>query len=219
MICKEYKCIFVHIPKTAGQSVEYFFLRLLGLSWQQRTPLLLRFNADPRLGPERLAHLTAEEYVRCGHIDQIQFASFFKFSFVRNPWARLVSEYRYRNYVNRISFKDFLTKGLPPAGPSDAYRHIVPQYDFLHDSKGRLLVDFVGRFENLQDDFDIVCSRLGITESTLPHVNQSKPGHGSLAGQSGPASHYSDYYDEETRGLVATMYSKDIDAFGYEFGK
>lgn len=132
MISERFRCVFVHIPKTAGQSVEHFFLKLHGLSWEERAALLLRYNRDPKLGPERLAHLKAGEYVECGHISSGDFLRYFKFSFVRNPWERLVSEYLYRGYCMEHTFREFVTCGLPPEdGYSDAHRHIIPQYNYL----------------------------------------------------------------------------------------
>jgi site-specific recombinase len=77
MICKEYNSLFVHIPRTAGQSVEHFFLRLLGLCWQDRYRLLLRINQDPKRGPRRLAHLTASEYVSLGYLTASEFDSYY----------------------------------------------------------------------------------------------------------------------------------------------
>lgn len=218
--------MFVHIPKVAGRSVESFFLDLHGLAWKQKAALLLERNTDPGRGPERLAHLTAEEYMRCGHLSGEEFRSLFKFAFVRNPWARLVSEYRYRHYDRRRSFREFVTTGLPTRDAySDFYRHIMPQYEFLHDADGELLVDYVGRFETLQNDFDTVCSRLGITESTLPHVNSSgvRPG---ILGRvknwiprrtGSPGMPFRSYYDEELVEIVGEIYAKDISTFGYRF--
>lgn len=212
MISDKYRCIFVHVPKAAGQSVESFFLNLHGLAWKDRAPLLLRHNPDPARGPQRLAHLTAREYVDCGHITREDFNAYFKFSFTRNPWARLVSEYQYRNLDGTLSFRDFLLGGLPAkSNYTDAYRHIIPQYDFLHDEAGNLLVDFVGKFEQLQVDFDCVCSRLGIADSTLPHANAS-------AGKGPKRPHYTAYYDPETEEVVRQMYRKDIETFQYRFG-
>ena len=95
MICHDFRTIFVHVPKTAGQSVEMVFLNKLNLTWEQRAPLLLRPNSDPAKGPPRLAHLYASEYVSCGHISDEDFARYFKFSVVRNPWARAVSVYKF----------------------------------------------------------------------------------------------------------------------------
>ncbi|WP_422127914.1 sulfotransferase family 2 domain-containing protein [Vibrio hannami] len=101
MISHHHKCIFVHIPKNAGQSVEHVFLNLLGLNWETRAPLLLRYNDKPELGPPRLAHLKANEYVRYNYLTQEMFDDYFKFAFVRNPWSRTVSMYKYLGYSKK----------------------------------------------------------------------------------------------------------------------
>lgn len=232
MICHRYRCLFVHVPKTAGVSVEHVFLRLLGLTWATRAPLLLRANDDPRLGPPRLAHLTASEYAACGHLTPEQFGSYFKFSFVRNPWDRMVSEYKYRGYPVKIDFKTYLRDHLPPVGWTDAYRHVVPQYDFLHGPDGRQLVDFVGRYESLQADFDRICDRLDIVRTVLPRANRSldDPPPRTFRGlrkqlrralwsreREHTFAHYTEYYDDESREHVARLFRKDIEAFRYSF--
>ena len=230
------KCLFVHIPKAAGQSIESVFVSRQGLSWQQRGALLLKPNQDPANGPPRLAHLTAAEYVRLGHMSEQQFGEYFKFSFVRNPWARMVSEFKYRQGLGEQAyqgkFKDFLFKRFPlPSADNyalakDGYRHVLPQWQFLYDEKGEQLVDFIGKFENLQGDFNRVCQRLQIPEQTLPHnnrnlatglrqrllqkVRQQLP---MLANK----RHYSAYYDNESQALIGRLYEKDIALFDYQF--
>ena len=227
MICHPLQCIFVHVPKTAGQSVEQFFMDQQGLDWNNdRDKLLLQNNTDPALGTEKLAHLSASEYVECGHISQEQFSSYYKFAFVRNPWTRLLSEYRYRNYFHHHSFKDFVLHKLPKPGWDDKYRHIMPQYDLLYDTKGNCLVDFIGRFETLQQDFDRVCSHLGIEDSALPHRNRSDKKSRDLKrkfrnilfmnGENRLRS-LTDFYDDEIREAVDNYYRIDIETFGYKF--
>jgi hypothetical protein len=229
MICRPYSCVFVHIPKTAGQSIEQFFMDLLGLDWKEdRDKLLLRQNDNPALGTEKLAHLSASEYVNCGHMTEQEFSSFFKFSFVRNPWSRILSEYRYRNYFHHHSFKDFVINKMPAPGFDDKYRHVMPQYEMLYDRDGKLLVDFVGRFENLQQDFDRVCEKLGFEDSLLPHRNPSDKKSRDLKRKfrnilfmngENRFQGLDDYYDDETREAVAKYYRIDIETFGYEFNK
>ena len=232
MLCPKYNCLFVHIPKTAGQSIERVFLSLSDLTWATRSALLLRRNNDPALGPPRLAHLKALEYVTYGYVTPKQFDALFKFSFVRNPWDRIVSEYKFRRYPRRFDFKSFLFEHVPEPGEKH-YFHVMPQHEFLFDAEGKCLVNFVGRFEKLKEDFNTICRQLAIPETPLPHANRSlaknseTKGVGSLldrltSSKSEKAhtfTHYTEYYDDESREYVRCMYEKDIDVFGYEFGE
>ncbi len=204
MLSHHHKCLFIHIPKTAGQSIEHMFLNSLSLSWEERAPLLLKYNPDPSKGPERLAHLTADEYVNCGYISPELFSRYFKFTFVRNPWDRLVSEYKYRGYDNQFSLDDFIRYHLPKAGMSDNYRHLIPQSHFFSKDHN---VDFIGRFENLQDDFTVVAEKLGLETSLLPHVNASR----------NHLQAYQDCYTDFSRKWVADMYQEDISRFNYVY--
>ncbi len=229
MICRDYNCLFVHIPKAAGQSIEQFFMNILQLDWDRdrdRAVLCLQSNDDPSRGTEKLAHLSAAEYVECGYLTAEEYAGFYTFSFVRNPWARILSEYRYRNYFQHRSFRDFVLNKFPRPGWDDKYRHVMPQYDMLHDGQGRLLVDFVGRFENLQQDFSLVCEELGIPDSQLPHRNRSDKKSRDLKRRirnflfingENDCHSMADFYDDETRAVVGEYYRKDIETFGYEF--
>jgi len=227
MISSFDKCLFVHIPKVAGQSIELAFLNRAKLSWQQRGDFLLRQNSEPSLGPPRLAHLTAQEYYQLGYISQQSFESLYSFSFVRNPWDRLVSEYLYRKYP--FSFNDFITKDFPTASDDnyekglDAYRHIMPQYKFLYDEEGKLLVNFVGKFENLKDDFHQVSKNIVGEPVDLPYKNKTKINLNPLKKISqmllptNPKIHYSEYYDSDLIQWVHDHYAKDIALFDYKF--
>jgi len=103
----------------------------------------------------------------------------------------------------------------------------MPQYDFLHADDGRLLVDFVGRFESLQDDFNKVCAHLGLKDAELPHRNPSRKASRNRKRRIRNALYrngenhkraYVDFYDGQTHEYVAEMYRRDLDAFGYRFG-
>ena len=217
MISHHDKCVFVHVPKCAGQSIERFFLQRLGLDWDRRAPLLLRPNDNADLGPPRLAHLKAGDYVEKKWLTRQQFDSYFKFTFVRNPWDRTASFYRFLGYDRRCSFSRFVRYHLPRLLERKHW-FLCPQVDYLFDHEDRLLVDFVGRFEQLDADFRLVCERLGIPEATLPHVNDSRSGIQDLTRwlRRRPRP-YRDMFDSRSRTIVARVYGADIDAFKYGF--
>ena len=198
MISEKFETIFVHIPKTAGQSIETVFLSAQGLSWERRARLGLKANSDAARGPRRLAHLYAHEYVKCGHISQRDFDGYFKFSIVRDPYARALSEYRYRYAASGMTVDEFLDLPFSPDF-SDAARHLVPQARYVMDAEGRLLVDQIIKFESLDSTLGetwrrvfgsdrprvhwksrfhpkAVLGRLRGVGAHLPHKNKSIPG-------------------------------------------
>jgi hypothetical protein len=127
----------------------------------------------------------------------------FKFAFVRNPFDKAVSLYKFhtRNGVEKAdSFAEYLQAF------QDRYMDSEPQIQWLSDTDGTLLVDFIGRYENLQTDFDRICERLGIRSRTLPHKLKSR------------RKHYTEYYDRSAVEFVARMYQPDLDYFGYNYG-
>jgi hypothetical protein len=206
MICHRFRTIFVHIPKTAGQSVELVFLHKMGLTPETRGPLLLRENTDPRLGPERLAHLTAAEYINCGHVAPIDYAEYFKFAIVRNPWARLVSAYKFRTPPGGPSFRDFVLRYFPPPGRSRERLLVETQASFLCNTADQLLVDKVARHETLDEDMSEIFQRIFGERIGMPRINVSPD-----------QSDYRRFYDDDTRAFVEEFYRADIEMFRYSF--
>ena len=233
MICHHYKCVFVHIPKTAGQSIEHAFLNLLNLNWEMRAPLLLRYNDHQELGPPRLAHLKAEEYVSYKYLTQEMFDDYYKFSFVRNPWSRMISFYKYFGFNKRYEFKSFLLNVFKNRVWQETYWFVGPQSEFVCDKDGNILMDYIGKFENLQNDFNYVFQKLGLSPTDIPHVNKSKTTNPRLSFYPNQLAKYliyhinkkhmpsfksyQEYYDNESREFVAELYKKDINLFGYQF--
>lgn len=168
MISHHHACIFVHIPKCAGQSIEHVFLEDVGLDWDRRDPLLLRRNRNRALGPPRLGHLTAGDYTGLGWIPRSMFDSYFKFAVVRDPFARAVSLYRYT--CPGGSFADFAASLSTSRRDHFFFR---PQTDYV-EIDGRIAMDQVIRMEELKAGFETVRARLGLGPE-LRHVNASGP--------------------------------------------
>ena len=140
--------------------------------------------------------------------------NYFSWSFVRNPWDRLVSTYvnkildkhqgglnSWRNSIS--SFEEYILKVKKQnVMGKNCDRHIRSLCTFFPPD-----INFVGRVENLQQDFDIICDKIGIPQQILPHINKTKH------------KHYTEYYDDETRQIVAEKYARDIEYFGYKFGE
>ena len=177
MINHEHKCIFIHIPGTAGTSIEAVF------------------KADQWLGSNSVVkHLTASE-IKSSY--PVEYDTYFKFTAIRNTWSWLVSMFGKQS--THSVFKEFLKQEAPCC--------FVPWHKHLMSDYLTCDVDFIIRFENLQEDFDIVCDKIGIPKKQLPHIHNAKH------------KHYTEYYDEETKQIVAEKYAKDIEYFGYEFGE
>lgn len=136
-----------------------------------------------------------------------RFERYFKFTFVRNPWDRLVSEYeflrqtpahgRHRKVVAMADFQEFVAF---QARRKDAY-----QLNLLTDANGKICLDFIGRFEQLQQDFAEVCRRIGLDAKPLRHLKNSHRGD------------YHDYFTPELARSVAKTWGEEIEAFGYRF--
>lgn len=200
MISHKHRVIFVHIPKTAGQSIEHVFLSENGLAWGQRAALLLRQNRDPAAGPERLAHLFACEYVSCGHMAADDFSKYFKFAVIRDPLARLASAYRFRHHSLGISFRQFVEEQLITE-PLDLFsgrsRHIFPQSCFVCGGDGNVLVDKLIIFERLADEWPELSRTIFGRSLPLPLINVSPGPRDSL-------------YDPYTRSVARAYYQRDF---------
>ena len=212
-----YKTIFIHIPKTGGTSIE----AVLGMHGDRADVGVVPYPdqvADRQhFYGRRLQHLSAER-LRAELNDEALFASYFKFTVVRNPWERLVStsawsgrKWSTGQMLERQEFDAFVRRthaaltgahDLSRAGP--AYSHVVPQVSYIFDEAGQSLVDFIGRTETLERDWQVIRARLGV-EADLP--TRMKSVH----------RQYREYYDAETRDMVADIYARDIEAFGYHF--
>jgi hypothetical protein len=202
--------IFVHIEKAAGTSIQQALRPFGGVPSNSRLRRRLAWLGPlNRIGGVYRAvqfqeHATANEVKRCLPPDV--YASLFKFAFVRNPWDRLVSRYahllrstdrRRHSFISGLEkFEDFLKWEIQ--------RGSANQYSYVTDEQGNQIVDFIGHYERLEEDFATICARLKI-KAELPHANVSDH------------RDYRSYYTPETREFVADKFRRDIEMFHYNF--
>lgn len=194
MISTDCKFIYIGVPKTGTTSIE--------------SHIKTKYKIIP--------HCHKKHAPICLHNEK--YLDYFKFGFVRNPWDWVVSWYFYatdewnRPVRDQMSLKNWVyihnaCCGCNPLTVRCCYQPLVPQYKFLCNDQGDLIMDFVGRFESLQHDFDRACEKAGIHKYKLEFKNKSQ--------RSGS---YVDHYDSETKKLVSDLFEKDIDLFKYSFG-
>jgi len=180
------KPLFIHIPKAGGTSI---------------LSIVKQYNRDlPPCLHRPVTFYSEEERNSC-----------FVFSFTRNPYDRLLSSHQYLtggfgNPFN-IKFGKTLSSDFKNFVKNELHTyinkgHFKPMIHWLDDD-----IDFIGKIENYQHDFNTVCDKIGISRRQLPHKNKSNH------------KHYTEYYDDETRAIVADKYAKDIEYFGYKFGE
>lgn len=194
---KETNSIFIRIPKSAGRSLsKTIYGCLVG------------------------SHTKLRDYQLIFSESELEKA--FKFTIVRNPWDRLVSAYFFLKeggvcnqdkmfadkYLSNVNdFEDFVVNYLRKE-EIISFTHFIPQFDFLLVQE-KLDIDFIGYFENLEEDYNHIKSKFGIDEDVLlmkKNITKSRK-----------IKSYHEYYNEKTKKIVAEIYAKDIELFGYDF--
>lgn len=193
MISHTHKFIFIHIPKTGGTSIEKVLSRY-------------QTNNESRL------------HIPLGYYDDSLYRDYYKFAFVRNPWEKLVSQYFFTQKLKEKrglppynkSFKEFILEITGWSKGFVNFKNYKPwknpwQLPWIYDNNNNVGIDFIGRFENLQQDFKKVCHQLNLDIYKLPTLN-------NVARED-----YQHYYDNNTIETVREMYSDDINRFNYSF--
>ncbi|HJV28410.1 MAG TPA: sulfotransferase family 2 domain-containing protein [Aromatoleum sp.] len=216
LLSLKYNFLFVHTAKTGGTSVRDALSPLRFRDpWYPVQFLCSRLSAlsGHRLGikfPRHSKIVAAQEM-----LPQELFAKLFKFVFVRNPWDLQVSSFHHirRERPHLMShvetFEEFIRWKLDPERPYQYHvdTSIDLQSDYVIDLHGKVLVDFIGRYESLHDDFEEACRRIGVKAPELPHKRQAKD----------RGKDYRSYYTDELAAMVAERFAPDIQLFGYTF--
>ena len=204
LISDDHQFIFVHLYKAAGSSVKealrpYAASSIDRASFGERMLHRLRLASIKPYPHHLKASEIRERFPK-------EWDGYFTFAFVRNPWDWQVSLYSYMQQREQhwqhdlaksfSNFREYLDWRV------NEDKHL--QQEFLCDCNGQIIVDFVGRVETIEKDFEYICGEIGIVES-LPHKNKSKH------------RDYKSYYDDYTRSLVDEHFALDIERFGYSF--
>lgn len=187
------KCIYVHIPKTAGVAINKALYGNLGGS-----------------------HLTVKLYKRI--FGPLTFKKYYSFTFVRNPYSRVYSAYTFlknggfcerdrkwaeENIAHYTSINDFIENWLNEQTIWD-YDHFKPQYSFVCDISDKPEVDFIGALETIDNDFEHICQTLGI-QNRLSVRNRGNKDH----------SEWEKILTPSSKQKINELYRKDFEIFGY----
>ncbi|MDX1625008.1 MAG: sulfotransferase family 2 domain-containing protein [Wenzhouxiangellaceae bacterium] len=178
--------------------------------WARREHIVDALNGAQRLRYRRQLGFSPEHAHAADvrRFDRGAWDGYFKFCFVRNPYARAVSDYRWRmgktgrddldfgGFLDAMTRRDFSHPAIP--------RHWDnwPIYAIDDD----VAVDFVGRFEHLAEDLERAFERIGLPAPDLPHAKAS-----------GPSTDWRDWYGRRERALVERLFGRELDEFGYGF--
>lgn len=218
LISYTHEFIFFHVAKVAGLSIKG---ALEGYAQEpekfrlKRPPKILDGKPNPvyEMWEAFMMHVTARDAKK--ELPEEIYNDFYKFAFVRNPWDWQVSMYHFilkeKTHVSHklvgsmAGFDEYLEwvieKPARNAYPKGAGKF---QKDMLIDEEGKIIVDFIGRYENLAQDFQHVCRVINI-DASLPSINKTVH------------KDYRSYYNEKTRKIVAEHFKEDIELFGYTF--
>jgi hypothetical protein len=205
--------LFIWVPKCAGSSIYTTLIKHGCAERRWETPLAPFENR----GMVTFGHVGVAQLLSAGVIAPSYFCRAFKFAFVRNPFDRVVSLF---HYLKKIG-----CEAVPPTKTFEGFCHMLDRRDYppvglynyqglnqcnpmvrwLFDEVGRPLADFIGRHETVEDDFRVLCRRIGMQSHLLPRHNttEHRP--------------YRDYYTRQTRQIIERVYYEDLEAFGYEF--
>lgn len=216
LLSMKHNFLFVHIAKTGGTSVR---AALQPLRWSdpwyyaQFVCSRLSHLSGHRIGSKFPRH--ARIVAAAEMLPQDMFTKLFKFAMVRNPWDLQVSSYHHirrerpQLLENIRDFDQFIRWKLDPERTYQFHldTSIQSQLDYLVGLHGELLVDFIGHYESLEQDFAHICRRLGIENLRLPHKREARD----------RKPDYREYYSDALRELVGEYFRRDIDGLGYRF--
>lgn len=200
---------FVDIPRTSSSSIKVELGMAYGFPYGKSNLLEKQYSTnqgiDDHLSVKKLKDFMGAEMWR----------GLYSFSFVRNPWDRMVSMYFYRllkkAYSEQFTFRDYILqlKMWSEGGKAPLFAQHYFYFgcsDYIYDGDN-CLVSYVGRYENRASDIQKISSAINCPQLGKLHIQKA----------ASDKKCYSHYYDDETREIVEKLYKNDIKRFGYEF--
>ena len=206
IISHRHKFIFFAVPKTATHTIrEALRQHTDDGDWEQQVLYGKQFFPMPEIARLQHGHISAEQ-IR-PHLDADMWDGYFKFGFVRNPFDRFVSTCFFLNREDPTFANNAVSFMKERIGRERFQKRVLvrPQHQQLCWSNGDIALDYVGRYDSLQQSYDEICERIGFPGTKLGVKNSSKH------------STFDTYYDADLRQRVASFYAEDLRIFDYDF--
>jgi len=195
--------LFIHIPKTGGTSLEYYFSQKYNIKLNQNslhTYDLIEFYEKYGINLT-LQHYTYNNIIEFNNILNVNFENLEKITIVRNPYAKIISDLFYKKLININSTKDYVYNIINKyINENNHDNHNIPQYKFIIDNDNNLLHDIkIFKTETLNDN--MIAN--GYTDFNINiNTNQHK-------------INYIDYLNNNSINLINNFYDKDFNYFNY----
>jgi len=203
-ISHDYKFIFIKTRKTAGSSIEQFFLDKLkgtdfifsGMGAENLLPINFSLKNCEHNGSKFIKHHYPKEW-----------NNYFKFTIERNPWDKMVSRYYWLSYYkpkkNVYDFDSYIENSKKDVRRATDYP--------LYTLDDKIAVDYIMLYENLNKEMNYVCQQIGLKYNDELETIRLKSKHRTKNKK------YQEYYNDETRDKIARIFSKEINYFKYRF--
>lgn len=195
-INKQHKLLFIHIPKNGGTSIENFFNMMGNDSFYGGNSIT---ESGVLYSPQHLTPNLLQKYLGKNIYD-----TYFKFSFVRNPYDRVKSEFFWRQRIGEINTDTDFKKWIFNFYSKIDNDHKLPQYRYIFNDNGDKVVDFMGRVENMDIDFTKLLDIINYPKKeTLLKENKNKNKNIVV-------------FDQEIKEKIIEIYKEDFKLFGYD---
>lgn len=216
IISHKYKFIFIHIPRNGGSSIIEYLADKLGKDVLNTDSVSCKKNGNVYLN-DIDSHIKMKDLMK--YLD-LNYKNYFKFCIVRNPLDRLISLYKFYKYgfiwnnkdttgsANNVTFKDFIHNNVNLNNKISIFsqnKHkYVNQYDWISDDDDKLLVDYIGKYEDFKNTLEFISNKINIDITNINHINKNKGVHEKIE------------YDISIINTIKEIYKKDYKYLYYD---